>query len=344
MKFTNQYVLYTMVAVVCIYGALESIGKDNKSSDDVMPEWHQCLSKTVPAARYIHAMAYDAGRKVTVLFGGSAGGGPNTEKPLQLVQDTWEWNGKVWVLKKLQTNPTARQGHAMVYVPTRKKIILFGGYDKVLGWLNDTWEYDGANWKRKPTATKPKPRYGHAMVYDSARDRIVLFGGGDEDSFDDTWEYDDKDWKEVLPATKPTTRRQHAMAYDVSRACTVLVSGYKDKGQLWLQDTWEWDGKDWKDKISDTQPPARACHGLVYDMARNKCLLFGGLNPASGALNDTWEYDGTNWVQSSGLMPPVREALAVAYDSVRYKTILFGGYNRDVSPRLLNDTWEYGGK
>ncbi|MBI3892296.1 MAG: hypothetical protein HY303_12305, partial [Candidatus Wallbacteria bacterium] len=44
-----------------------------------------------PAARNNHAMAYDATRGVTVLFGGAPSSGG-------LTNDTWEWNGTTWTM------------------------------------------------------------------------------------------------------------------------------------------------------------------------------------------------------------------------------------------------------
>ena len=41
-----------------------------------------------PGKRFMHAMAYDAARDRTILYGGSDG--PQT------FADTWEWDGKRW--------------------------------------------------------------------------------------------------------------------------------------------------------------------------------------------------------------------------------------------------------
>src|SRR5206468_2427231 len=67
-----------------------------------------CQGGWVPkfvTARAGHAMAYDRGRGVTVLFGGSDG--PNDG-------ETWEWDGSRWRLKAT-SGPLPRNGHAMAY-------------------------------------------------------------------------------------------------------------------------------------------------------------------------------------------------------------------------------------
>src|SRR5947207_13779327 len=61
-------------------------------------------SSSGPSPRCYHAMAYDAGRGVTVLFGGYNGSSSNGE--------TWEWNGSAWSLRS-SSGPSARDSHAM---------------------------------------------------------------------------------------------------------------------------------------------------------------------------------------------------------------------------------------
>ncbi len=46
------------------------------------------LTGPTPGPRSLHAMAYDAARGVTVLYGGSSNG--------ELMSDTWEWDGHRW--------------------------------------------------------------------------------------------------------------------------------------------------------------------------------------------------------------------------------------------------------
>ena len=62
------------------------------------------------------------------------------------------------------------------------------------------------------------------------------------------------------------------------------------------QETWEWDGTDWRRLYPKNSPPALCAYGLVTDLPRRRIVLFGGGN-ASGRKNQTWEWDGTNWAQ-----------------------------------------------
>ncbi len=146
-----------------------------------------------PQGRRYHAMAYDAERNVTVLFGGSTGS--------TVLGDTWEWDGDAWSQRSLSNpNPEPRSNTAMAYDENRRVIILFGGAADSHGgpglYLSDTWEWDGTTWVEREVEG-PSPRARHGMAYDVSHERVILFGGFPADSqsacgqesagFCDTW-------------------------------------------------------------------------------------------------------------------------------------------------------------
>ena len=45
------------------------------------------------------------------------------------------------------TDPGGRGHHSMVYDPSRKKVLLYGG-DCDSGIMNDAWAWDGKNWEK----------------------------------------------------------------------------------------------------------------------------------------------------------------------------------------------------
>jgi hypothetical protein len=73
-----------------------------------------------------------------------------------------------------------------------------------------------------------------------------------------------------------------------ARASVVLFGGTRlfGPGQL-FRDTWTWDGEYWTQR-QDIGPAPRAGHGMAYDSARQRTVLFGGM-AANGSLGDTWE-------------------------------------------------------
>ena len=92
------------------------------------------------------ALSYDDNRGVIVLFGGLASKLGTDSYP---VNETWEYDGEIWIQVHPTNPPTPRYGHTMVYDEARKVIVLFGGIDADGNRLNDTWEYDGTTWIEK---------------------------------------------------------------------------------------------------------------------------------------------------------------------------------------------------
>jgi len=84
-----------------------------------------------PTRRREATMAYDRGRRRTVLFGGDGG-------QAGLHDDTWEWDGVEWARGAVNP-PPRRRGHAMAYDSNRDALVLAGGADYD-GPFGDTWE------------------------------------------------------------------------------------------------------------------------------------------------------------------------------------------------------------
>src|SRR5262245_58295077 len=109
----------------------------SSSADAQAVQW---TPVTAPSRR-AHALAYDAARGATVLFGGAGFGGAAN------FGDTWEWNGIAWMLRAT-SGPTARSAHAMAYDAARGVTVLFGG--NANGFIaDDTWEWNGNTWTQR---------------------------------------------------------------------------------------------------------------------------------------------------------------------------------------------------
>lgn len=245
-----------------------------------------------------------------------------------------------WVPLDEAVGPTA-------FDVARDRVVLFSD---TLGSTADTWEWDRTTWRQRFPVDAPNARTGHALAYDAARRRVVLFGGSDVSGVrSDTWEWDGVTWTRRPTALSPPARAGHAMTYDPVRRVVVLFGGSSTAGARLHDDTWEWNGREWSERVTATRPPGRVDHGLVYDSARRRLVLFGGnaekviqgftfLEPVA----QTWELDGANWVQSTlPLEPAPRAHPLMAFDAVRRRVVLRAG---DVRAGLLApDTWEFDG-
>src|SRR5262249_10915956 len=133
-------------------------------------QWLALAPASSPPARSAHALAFDAVRGRTVLFGGI------TAAPAVALADTFEWDGVQWTAAAPATWPAARSRHALAFDAARGRTLLFGGSGAGSALLGDTWEWDGSAWTQTAT-TGPSVRAGLAVAYDPVRRRQVLFGG-----------------------------------------------------------------------------------------------------------------------------------------------------------------------
>ncbi|HET8542665.1 MAG TPA: kelch repeat-containing protein [Anaeromyxobacter sp.] len=146
-------------------------------------------------------------------------------------------------------------------------------------------------------------------------------------------------FREIVFGPKPPARSSHAMAYDSARGLVVMFGGEDSTGKR-LDDTWEWNGMVWANRTptGTASPVARSGHGMVYDAARNRVVLYGGIDASGAKRADTWEWDGATWaLVASGGGPGGRERHGMAYDTARRKVVLFGGAAGN------RETWEWDG-
>lgn len=186
-----------------------------------------------------------------------------------------------------------------------------------------------------------------AVAYDSARQRIVLFGGRNRVGIPQswTWEWDGTRWSERSPAVRPIARVGGRAVFDPVRNRIVLFGGESNASGQVYGDTWEYDGVDWTQRTFSTAPGARTAHGMVWDTARQRAVLHGGIDPTGRLLGDTWEYDGTNWIPRNTLNqgPQERARHAMAYDAARRRVVLYSGQQAVAGNPTANDLWEWDG-
>lgn len=307
-------------------------------------EWRRLSLTTSPPARLYHAMAYDAKRDRMVLFGGDVNG--------TAVDDTWELDGSTWTQRQPANKPSARALHAMAFDPTRGGVVLHGG-NTADGDVADTYLWTGTTWTQVTTTGAPSARASHSLTFDDTRGGLLLHGGVesiiDAVPFSDTYVLVGNAWSVAPDAGQ--ARFAHAAVYDTARRRTVIMGGSETMGgaiipletSITMQLTTSW---------TEVQPPSqqpvkRQGARIVYDEARGRVRMFGGLGEYPQTFQDTWEHDGMTWrdVNITGPLPPSRLAHNMAYDSKRRVTVLFGGIAVDSSNVVtrFDDTWELAG-
>jgi hypothetical protein len=219
--------------------------------------------------------------------------------------DTWQLAYSpgtlfTWVWSSLVAGGTLpRADHAVAHDAARERVVMFGGYGNG-GPLADTLELVNIGfpgflaWQPVPTNGSPGARYSHAMTWDARRQRTVLFGGADASGTfrGDTWEYDGvtATWTQVA-TTGPVARVNHELGYDPARGVVVLFSGRRAAAPQLLQDVWEWNGVQWRERTwTTTHPSPREGGTATWDPLEQRFLLFGG-SPLDRAM---WAYTADN--------------------------------------------------
>jgi hypothetical protein len=303
--------------------------------------WTELAYSSGPSAREASAIAYDAIRRSTVLFGGISTDGRS------VFGDTWIWDGE-WHAATPASSPSPRQGPAIAFDGSSGNIVLFGGSSvpfEAGAAFGDTWTWDGINWTEQFPPVSPSPRLWSTMVYDPVNKRVLLFGGSDtpggDDSFNDTWAWDgvSKTWTALYPISHPSPRTANQLVYDEANRTVVLFGGVTTDLTP-LNDTWTWNGINWTEQLPTSAPSPRNGPGLAYDVTLGAVVLFGGAvgTCCSNNLNDTWTWNGFNWteVHPTNTLPGARNAAAIAYDARRKVVLMFGGA---ADSGALGDTW-----
>jgi len=187
-----------------------------------------------PSPRAGHGMTTRVFDENAFLFGGYDG--------INYFQDSWEYDyiTDTWTKLSLTTNPSAREGHAMVNDASNNKIILFGGFDGT-HYKQDTWIYDYSlptpDWSQRNPTTKPEARMGHAMAWKNFYSEIYLFGGYDGNIYrSDLWKYDHSTntWAWQTPPSSggtPSERSEHSMIYAQSPSNDLFLFGGWDSDE-----------------------------------------------------------------------------------------------------------------
>ncbi len=242
--------------------------------------WSQKSPAVSPSPRNFHAMAFDASRGVTVLFGG-------VDNTNLAPNETWEWDGVNWHNRVPAAAPPPLAGHAMAYDAARGETVIFGGLLSPALPLNlsaETWIWNGTNWVQMLTLTTPAPRYFHAMSYDADRARVVLFGGAISavpEFSAETWDWDGSTWFMRKPALSPSARFSVAMAYDTTRHVTVQFGG--SNGMALINETWQWN---LPTIIIDQQPAS-----VVVDAGQSAAFT-ASASAGAVVLQHAWHRDG----------------------------------------------------
>jgi len=233
--------------------------------------------------------------------------------------------------------PSGRYETKMVWDPAIHRAVLFGGLTAVDSGtkqayeIGETWEWTGSRWIQRFPAHSPSARAAESMVFDSARSRVVIFGGRHGKlNLNDTWSYDGNDWTQIATANAPSVREMAGAAYDSTRDRIVLfggtlqtyTNGDRTLNETPLHDTWEFDGTNWKQILTDG--PALNKPMLEYDPVRKQTVMLG-YDSNAATIMYAWDPAAAKWNQlTPATLPACANEGAMTWQSSD-NTILYTG-------------------
>ncbi|MEQ8275087.1 MAG: hypothetical protein RMA76_09690 [Deltaproteobacteria bacterium] len=180
-------------------------------------------------------------------------------------------------------------------------------------------------------------------------------------------------WTALDPVTPPPARTRTGLAFDGARGL-VITSGGARTDYPARDDTFEWDGRTWRELRSSLRPaPGRAA--MAWDAVRGETVLvdeggstytttgegwvaagFGGPTPYPTQMTyDTdrglvlaadasglWVWDGARWQMDPEIPPPPDGLGALAYDETRGCLVSFSGATVSMTVEHCGQGWVTG--
>lgn len=240
-------------------------------------------------------MAYDASRKVVVMFGGTGKGAATRSAPVDL-NDTWTWNGSKWIQQHPAHSPKLGAGgweSTMASDPSNARILLTGFVnDTAMNITGETWSWDGSDWINLGVGTPSTP----GRMFSDGRQVFLIaqpFWPVHGRWVYQTWRWDTSAWTLLnLERDLPATVGLGGIAFDWQHQALVMLNG----------DTWTWDRSSWWRQHPLTQPTGAGY--LVYFAALHEVVAWG--DQYGTPDNAMWRWDGTTWsvLQAATVRPP----------------------------------------
>lgn len=265
------------------------------------------------------------------------GGVLRSDHTLQVLGDTWAWDGKSWTQLHPTVEPPAMTNSAMAVDPTSGKLVLVGGstqadyagFPQTQPSAHGMWSWDGTTWRRVPSGDPPMQLGWATAAADPVTHQLLLNGTtSDGAAFSQPGHlvWDGHHWTVgPVPATPANAGPTTVAADDTGIAWDPIsqrVIQYGGGVQQPFDTTAAWDGSRWTFLSPKTIPPPGTARAAT-DEARGQLLLVAG-SASQQPSATTWRWSGENWVKLAATSSPLLNS-AVTYDPVVRAVIAYVG-------------------
>jgi PKD repeat protein len=244
-----------------------------------------------------------------------------------------------WMNISTGASPNGRFAAATTFDTADGYVLLFGGENPqgpvVYG---DTWLFVRGNWRELCSGStsfpacpeEPTPSILGAMTYDAALGAVLYYDWGSGA----TWSFLHGSWTNRSALVHPPLQIvASALGYDSVDGVAVLLTS--------TGATWTYNATGWHHTATVGPGPApRVAAQMFFDIARDRLVLFGGLE-GDQLLNDTWSYFNGTWSPAANGTAPLG-AFGADYDqSYGYGALLVGTASGTSFTQwgYVNSTW-----
>lgn len=222
-------------------------------------------------------------------------------------------------------------GLGITEAPLRPRLVNTTPFGAAAGIAAPVTQFDGAAWRLRHESAPAVVHLATSIVWEPPAHRAVAFcplvtptGSGDTTTIA---AFDGEAWSVPTTTNPPAPRSMPAFGWDGVGGRMLLFGGevFRDRQLQVFDETWALDGTVWSRLTPAHAPSPRSGANMVFDPARSRLVLFGGLG-VGGELGDTWEWDGSDWQQVlSPSAPPARTRAAIGWHAGSRRVVLFGG-------------------
>lgn len=240
--------------------------------------------------------------------------------------------------------PSPRAYHVAVWTGT--VMIVWGGRNsgEVLG-DGAMYDPDKRTWTPMNKTNAPQPRDFATAVW--ADTKMIVWGGRDKDanplSDGSTFDPATNSWSNLPADMTPSPRYQHTAVWSSGTKQMLVWGGYLPPNELDTGSSYSVTTNTWTGLMQAAAPTARRLHTAVWDDAKGRMLVFGGLGPDGAGGITSFGTGGIYgplpgneaWTDLSqvGSPPGARHEHSAIWAGSHM--IVWGGYNPNVG--LLND-------
>jgi hypothetical protein len=240
---------------------------------------------------------------------------------------------------QLSLTPLHTQLLAEVHNPSRPysdQLLAESGQQKNASVTDPVWEN-----VTRDLSSLPIKRYGEGLAYDPLLNETVLFGGYNDELglLNDTWVLRGNSWTKIFTAHAPNPRYEDIpMVFDPAEKGIILIGGAVVFEGGYVNDTWLFNGTDWRNLSLSVGPTQTNWGNLAWDGSLSGLIYL--TDPVDGNPRQTWLFAGGLWKELFPVAePPPLWGSSMTYDWRDQEVLLFGGENRSTGSFPADTTW-----